>query len=163
MAERLAALARRCREAGVPVVYVNENFGRWRSDFRALLQRCLDTPVRGRPVVRLLRPDDRDYFVLKPKHSGFYSTTLHLLLRHLGATTVILTGLTGDICVLLTAHDAYMRDLQLLVPADCVASADPAENAHALRYMARVLKADITESSGLDLPAVLGRGRRPAA
>jgi nicotinamidase-related amidase len=163
MAERLAALARRCREAGVPVIYVNDNFGRWRSDFRALLQRCLDTPVRGRPVVRLLRPDDRDYFVLKPKHSGFYSTTLHLLLRHLDATTVILTGLTGDICVLLTAHDAYMRDLRLLVPADCVASADPAENAHALRYMARVLKADITESSGLDLPAVLGRGRRPAA
>jgi nicotinamidase-related amidase len=163
MAERLAALARRCREAGVPVIYVNDNFGRWRSDFRTLLQRCLDTPVRGRPVVARLRPDDRDYFVLKPKHSGFYSTTLDLLLRYLDATTVILTGLTGDICVLLTAHDAYMRDLQLVVPADCVASIDPAENEHALRYMARVLKADTRASSELDLPALLRRARRRAA
>jgi nicotinamidase-related amidase len=163
MAERLAALARRCREARVPVVYVNDNFGRWRSDFRTLLQRCLDTPVRGRPVVGLLRPDDGDYFVLKPKHSGFYSTTLDLLLRYLGATTVILTGLTGDTCVLLTAHDAYMRDLQLVVPADCVASVDPAENEHALRYMARVLKADTRGSSELELPAFPHGAQRPAA
>jgi nicotinamidase-related amidase len=163
MAERLATLARRCREIGVPVVYVNDNFGRWRSDFRTLLQRCLETGVRGRPVVRLIMPDERDYFVLKPKHSGFYSTTLDILLRYLGATTVILTGLTGDSCVLLTAHDAYMRDLQLVVPADCVASVDPAENEHALRYMARVLKADTRDSSELDLPAFLGGARRPAA
>jgi nicotinamidase-related amidase len=76
---------------------------------------------------------------------------------------VILTGLTGDICVLLTAHDAYMRDLQLVVPADCVASIDPAENEHALRYMARVLKADTRESCELDLPAFVSRARRPAA
>jgi nicotinamidase-related amidase len=163
MAERLASLVRRCREAGIPVVYVNDNFGRWRSDFRTLLQRCLETAVRGRPVVALLRPDDRDYFVLKPKHSGFYSTTLDLLLRHLGARTVILTGLTGDICVLLTAHDAYMRDLELVVPADCVASVDPAENQHALRYMARVLKADTRPSSELDLTTFLPGARRPAA
>jgi nicotinamidase-related amidase len=163
MAERLAALARRCRETGIPVVYVNDNFGRWRSDFRTLLQRCLETPVRGRPVVSQLRPDDRDYFVLKPKHSGFYSTTLDILLRYLGATTVILAGLTGDICVLLTAHDAYMRDFQLFVPADCVASVERAENEHALRYMARVLKADTRESRGLDLAALLRGARRPAA
>jgi nicotinamidase-related amidase len=163
MAERLAALARRCREAGVPVIYLNDNFGRWRSDFRTLLRRCLRTPVRGRPLARLLRPGARDYFVLKPKHSGFYSTSLDILLRYLGASTVILTGLTGDICVLLTAHDAYMRDLQLVVPADCVASVDPAENEHALRYMARVLKADTRDSSELDLPAFLGGARRPAA
>jgi nicotinamidase-related amidase len=163
MAERVAALARRCRQAGIPVIYVNDNFGRWRSDFRTLLRRCLRTPVRGRPLARLLRPDERDYFVLKPKHSGFYSTTLDLLLQYLGATTVILTGLTGDICVLLTAHDAYMRDLRLVVPADCVASLDPTENAHALRYMARVLKADTRESSELD-PSVLSSGPcRPAA
>jgi nicotinamidase-related amidase len=163
MAERLAALACRCREAGIPVVYVNDNFGRWRSDFRTLLQRCLDTPVRGRPVVSRLRPDERDYFVLKPKHSGFYSTTLDILLRYLGATTVILTGLTGDICVLLTAHDAYLRDLQLLVPADCVASVEPAENEHALRYMSRVLKADTRRSGELDLTVLLAGATREAA
>ena len=65
--------------------------------------------------------------------------------------TVILTGLTGDICVLFTANDAYMRDFQLVVPADCVASQDPDENRHALTHMQRVLKADIRPSPALDL------------
>src|SRR5581483_11159347 len=75
-AERIAALKRRCRAAGIPAVYVNDNFGRWRSDLRTLVRHCLDDGVRGRPLCELLRPDDEDYFVLKPKHSGFYSTTL---------------------------------------------------------------------------------------
>ena len=163
MARQIAALKRRAKQERIPVVYVNDNFGRWRSDFNAQVDHCLRDSVRGQPVVELLRPDTDDYFVLKPKHSGFYSTTLHLLLQHLGATTVILTGLTGDICVLLTAHDAYMRDLQLVVPADCVASIDPAENEHALRYMARVLKADTRATSELDLPALLRHARRQAA
>ena len=163
MAERIAALKERARREGVPVIYVNDNFGRWRSDFNAQVEHCLHDGVRGTPVVELLKPGEDDYFVLKPKHSGFYSTTLDLLLRHLGARTVILTGLTGDICVLLTAHDAYMRDLELVVPADCVASVDPAENQHALRYMARVLKADTRPSSELDLTTFLPGARRPAA
>jgi len=89
--------------------------------------------------------------VLKPKHSGFYATTLDLLLRYLKVTTVILTGLTGVICVLFTANDAYMRDFHLLVPADCVASLHPDENRHALTHMHRVLHADIRPSTALDL------------
>jgi nicotinamidase-related amidase len=81
--------------------------------------------VRGQPLAEQLRPEADDYFVLKPKHSGFYATTLELLLRYLHVTTVILTGLTGDICVLFTANDAYMRDLHLVVPADCLYGTRP--------------------------------------
>jgi nicotinamidase-related amidase len=146
-ARRLAELKRRAKESGVPVVYVNDNFGRWQSDFKKLLKHCLEDDVRGRPVAELLKPDeDDDYFVLKPKHSGFFSTTLDILLDYLQVKTLVVTGLTGDICVLFTASDAYMRDFNLLIPEDCVASADPAENEHALEHMRRVLKADTRPS-----------------
>jgi nicotinamidase-related amidase len=159
MAERLAGLKRRARELGIPAVYVNDNFGRWRSDLRALVAHCLDTDVRGRPVVERLRPDERDYFVLKPKHSGFFSTTLDTLLTYLKATTLILTGITGDVCVLFTANDAYMRDYHLVVPADCVVSIDPQDNTHALRQMHDALKADTTPAEELDMEALLRRAR----
>jgi nicotinamidase-related amidase len=160
MAEQIAALKRRANQAGIPAVYVNDNFGRWQSDFAKLLAHCLADGVRGQPLAERLRPGPDDYFVLKPKHSGFYSTTLELLLRYLQVTTVILTGLTGDICVLFTANDAYMRDFHLLIPADCVASQDPDENRHALSHMQRVLKADIRPSTALDLHALKRHARR---
>jgi nicotinamidase-related amidase len=154
MATQIAALKRRAKHAGIPAIYVNDNFGRWQSDFAKLLTHCLEDGVRGQPLAEQLRPEGDDYFVLKPKHSGFYATTLELLLRYLKVTTVILTGLTGDICVLFTANDAYMRDLHVVVPADCVASLQPDENRHALTHMQRVLKADIRPSPTLDLNAL---------
>jgi nicotinamidase-related amidase len=155
MATQIATLKRRAAQVGIPAIYVNDNFGRWQSDFAKLLDHCLDDGVRGRPLAERLRPASDDYFVLKPKHSGFYATTLELLLRYLHVTTVILTGLTGDICVLFTANDAYMRDFRLVVPADCVASQDPEENRHALRHMKRVLKADIRPSTSLNLHTLM--------
>ena len=151
MARRIAQLKRQAREHQVPVVYVNDNFGRWRSDFRAQVEHCLHDGVPGRPIAELLRPDDEDYFVLKPKHSGFYASALAILLEHLGVETVVLTGLAANICVLFTANDAYMRDLRLVVPADCVASNTPGETEHALRQMGQVLKADVRPSTAWTL------------
>ena len=67
-------------------------------------------------------------------------------------TTLILTGMAGDICVLFSANDAYMRDLRIIVPPDCIASEDVERNIQALSLMQRVLKADTTTlSSDLDL------------
>jgi nicotinamidase-related amidase len=160
MAERIASLKGRAKEAGVPVVYVNDNFGRWRSDFRSQVNHCLSEESKGRRIVERLRPEEDDYFVLKPKHSGFFSTSLGTLLEYLRTRTVILTGLTADICVLFTANEAYMRDFNLIVPSDCVASVAEEDNAHALRQMARVLKADVRPSSELDLKS-LGTSTAP--
>ena len=157
VAERLAALKRRAKAAGVPVIYVNDNFGKWQSDFKSVLKHCLEEDVRGRPVAELLKPEEDDYFVLKPKHSGFFSTTLDTLLDYLQVKILILTGLTGDICVLFTANDAYMRDFHLLIPSDCVASADADENRHALEHMRRVLKADTCPSTEINFDEVKQR------
>src|SRR5437868_3234415 len=76
MTQHIAALKARAKKEGIPVIYVNDNFGRWRSDFNAQVEHCLQDNVRGKPLVELLKPSDDDYFVLKPKHSGFFSTTL---------------------------------------------------------------------------------------
>jgi nicotinamidase-related amidase len=150
IAQNIAALKQHARAAGIPVIYVNDNFGKWRSDFGKLITHCLEDGVRGEPLVRLLQPDQDDYFVLKPKHSGFFSTTLDTLLAYLQTKTLILAGLAGNICVLFTAHDAFMRDFHLIIPSDCIASNTPEENRYALQHMHTILQANITPSSQLD-------------
>jgi nicotinamidase-related amidase len=110
--------------------------------------------VRGEPFVRLVLPDEDDYFVLKPKHSGFYCTSLELLLEHLGAHSLILAGIAGNNCVLFTANDAYMRDFKLLVPSDCSASQLEEDNENALKQMEKVLKADIRPAEEVNLKAL---------
>ena len=146
MARILLRLKRRAQKAGVPVIYVNDNFGRWKSDFRRTVDYCA-RHGRGRDIVKLLRPEENDYFVLKPKHSGFFSTTLETLLRYLESQTLILTGIAGNFCVLSTANDAYMRDFHLFVPSDCTVSNTKKENDSALRLMKKFLKADTRSSS----------------
>jgi nicotinamidase-related amidase len=141
MAENLLRLKKRARKAGVPAIYVNDNFGKWKSDFRATIEHCLRGNVRGREVTKMLRPQEEDYFVLKPKHSGFFSTTLETLLRYLGSNRLILTGIAGNFCVLFTANDAYMRDYDLIVPPDCTVSNTAEENERALQLMRKFLKA----------------------
>ncbi|MEO5731026.1 MAG: isochorismatase family cysteine hydrolase [Byssovorax sp.] len=155
MAERLAELKRRARAANIPVLYVNDNYGKWQSNFTKLIDRCLQEDVRGKEMVEALRPDEDDYFVLKPKHSGFFSTTLEVLLEYLNVRTVILTGLAGNICILFTANDAYMRDLRLIVPSDCCASNEASDNEYALEQMRTILKADIRPSTELDLKQII--------
>lgn len=117
---RVAQLVARAHRAGVPVIYVNDNRGRWRSDRTELVERCLRSDSRGRTLVERLAPEAQDYFIFKPKHSGFYATPLAELLEHLGTRTLILTGMTIEQCVLFTAIDAYVRDFKLVVPRDCV-------------------------------------------
>jgi nicotinamidase-related amidase len=159
MAAALANLKRRAKAIGIPVIYANDNFGRWRSDFPKLVDYCLRDQVRGQPVVTQLKPDEDDYFVLKPKHSAFFQTNLEILLEYLGASTVILTGMAADICVLFSANDAYMRDFRLYIPADCVASESQDRSRAALLLMQRVLKADISTSTDLSLKKLVSAAK----
>jgi len=155
-AKKIAALKQRASLAGIPAIYVNDNFGKWRSDFKKLVAHVTDDHTRGGPIAELLRPLAEDYFVLKPKHSGFFSTSLDLLLKHLGAETLILAGWASDICILFTASDAHMREYDLVIPGDCVASEDPEENERVLKLMQRVQEADISPSTDLDLGKLVG-------
>ncbi len=150
MAKNLAALKKKVKKAKIPVIYVNDNFGKWQSDFKKLLAHSLDEAVRGSKIVEMVAPDEDDYFVLKPKHSGFYSTTLEILLKHLQSKTLILTGVATDICVLFTANDAYLRDYKIVVPSDCVAANEKKASQDTLKFLERVLKADTRPSAEIN-------------
>jgi nicotinamidase-related amidase len=115
-AEQIVALKQRVKATGFPVIYVNDNFGKWQSDFRKLVKQCLEGSCRGQRIAELLHPEEDDYFVLKPKHSGFFGTPLELLLQFVGAHRLILTGVAGNSCILHTANDAHMREYKSQYP-----------------------------------------------
>ena len=163
MAAPLARLKRRAMAAGLPTVYINDNFGQWRSDFRRTVAHCSARSSPGHRVSRRLRPTARDYFVLKPKHSGFFDTTLDTLLEALRIRRVILTGIAGNICVLFTANDAYMREYKIFAPADCIVSNTAADNDYALRQIKTVLKGDVAVSTRLRFHASRRRRASVAA
>jgi nicotinamidase-related amidase len=142
LVENLNALRGVARELGIPLIYVNDNFKKWRSSFEQTMEHCSRDGAPGAELARNLAPQSNDYFVLKPMHSGFYCTPLELLLRRLKVIRLILTGVAGNICVLFTADDAYMRGFELIVPCDAVASNCREDNDYALSQMHRIHRAD---------------------
>jgi len=149
----IAALKRRCDTAGVPTVFVNDNRGRWRSDAPGIVaESALASPI-GAAIAERLLPGEQDYFVLKPKHSAFFATPLDLLLRHLRVRRLVVSGVAGDQCVLLTAIEARMQDYDVVVPADCVGAQTAARNASALRHLESAHKVRVAASRGLRLVA----------
>lgn len=157
MKEALVRLKARAREARIPVLYVNDNFGDWRSEKEVLIGRCLE--AKGSQFVRPLVPDSEDYFVLKPMHSAFYMTPLEVLLRHLQVRSLILAGLTSSSCITVTAHDANMRGFEIAVPSDCSCGRNPGEHTEALNQLQATAGAVITASTSLRLPSLIQKAR----
>ncbi|MCM3720281.1 cysteine hydrolase family protein [Fictibacillus phosphorivorans] len=158
IAEKIANLKKRAKKEEIPVIYVNDNFGQWQSDKQKLVEYCMEQD--GGEFVKQLQPDDDDYFVIKPKHSGFFSTPLSTLLNDLDIQTLILCGVAGNICVLFTANDAYMRGFTIYTPSDCSASNIEEDNKRALLLMERTLDADISLSEELDLKAIIEEAKK---
>ena len=148
-ADVMAGLADRARQAGVPVVYVNDNFSHWTESFETLVERCVEPDAPGRAVVQRVRPAEGDYHVLKPKHSGFFETPLASLLSDLDVDTVVLVGFATDVCVLATAMDARMRDFRLVVPQDACAAETGTAHQAALVHLRRVLHAETPPASAV--------------
>lgn len=159
-ATHIQALRMRARKKQVPCIYVNDNFGRWRSDFQSTVQNAQSPKSPGRAIAMALSPADDDYFVLKPKRSGFYGTSLDLLLSYLGTDTLVIAGFAGDMCVQSTVHDAFLRDLRILLASDCIASDTQKKNRVALERMERELRAEVKAGKHVDFGA-LGRVTRP--
>lgn len=149
VAPRIARLKARAREAGIPAIYANDNFGRWRSDASSLVKYCSRPSSPGADLVRLLAPTPDDYFVLKPRHSAFFASALEALLAYMGARKLIITGVSSHQCVLFTANDAYVREYELAIPRDCIAAPTAQQTKFALRYFEMVLSADTRSSTRL--------------
>ncbi|HEX7689285.1 MAG TPA: isochorismatase family cysteine hydrolase [Burkholderiaceae bacterium] len=153
VAPAIAALRMRCRERDVPVIYANDNSGQWRSDFKFVVREALESPGGGARIAQMLEPGDEDYFVLKPKHSAFFATPLELLLDHLRVRRLVVVGVTSDQCVAATAADARMRDFELVIPEDAVATITAARNRRALAHIREVLEVSTTPAARVRLDA----------
>lgn len=145
-ARATGALRRQLASSGVPVVYANDNYGLWQSNFRAMVAHCLGLPGEVGEITRLVAPGQQDIAILKPRHSAFYGTPLELLLDQMKVERLVLAGLSTDMCVQMTAVDAYLRRYPTWVPADCTAAPSEEARDQALRYMARVLHCDTRPS-----------------
>ncbi|QNE31749.1 cysteine hydrolase [Sphingomonas sp. NBWT7] len=159
MTAPLAALRRDAHVQDVPVIFVNDNYGRWHDEPSQLIDHAID---KGGETVAAIRPVPSDYFVIKPESSGFYATTLPALLPRLGVSRLILCGVASDICVLFTAADAHMREYDLWVPGDLVASHHGERGDWALDMMANGMSAEIRPTTDLTLAEWLASEPRVA-
>src|SRR6476659_3183690 len=146
-ARATAELKRRLHGEGVPTIYANDNYGVWQSDFHSLVSTCLGLQGEAGEIARLLYPQADDITILKPRHSAFYASALELLLTEMGARELVICGLATDMCVQLTAADAFLREFRIWVPADCNAAETEDAKARALEYMGNVLKCDVRPST----------------
>lgn len=162
MVERLAPVAARMRRAGVPVIYVNDNFDQWRSNFSDLYKHCTRPGVRGRDVARALKPEPSDYFILKPKHSAFFATSLVPLLNHLGIKKLVLSGIATNLCVLFSAHDAHMHEYDITVLSDCCSAESDADHDLALAQLEHFLKVRVCRGDELQLGKQTAKSKRVA-
>jgi nicotinamidase-related amidase len=160
MRDPLVRLKGRARKIGIPVIYVNDNFGDWRSEKEVLMGRCLE--AKGAEFVRPLLPDSEDYFVLKPMHSAFYMTPLEVLLLHLQVEVLILTGLTSISCITVTAHDANMRGFDIYIPPDCSCSRNIEDHRQALAQLEATAGAKLKNSTALKLPDLIRTAQQQA-
>jgi nicotinamidase-related amidase len=144
-------LTERARRGRVPVIYVNDNLGRWRSDMGSLLSFCSHPDRPGAAIVNALRPQDDDHLVLKSTLSGFFQTPLETMLRSGGIKRLVLAGFATDNCVLFTAADAYMRDFTVILATDCLAAQSSREHRAAITRMKTVLKAQTATSKNVRL------------
>ena len=103
-----------------------------------------------------LKPGHDDYFILKPRHSGFFATSLAPLLEHLQVKRLILSGIATNLCVLFTAHDAHMHRYPIVVLSDCCAAESDFDHNIALSQLERFCAAQICRSGDFVF------GRRPS-
>jgi nicotinamidase-related amidase len=147
LAARLSAFRIKAGRFGLPVIYVNDNFGLWHSSFAEVYAHCTRREAQGRQISRRLKPRRGDYFILKPRHSGFFATSLVPLLEHLKVRRLILSGIATNLCVLFTAHDAHMHQYPMVVLSDCCAAESDFDHNLALSQLERFCDAIVCLST----------------
>ena len=135
------------RQAGIPIVYVNDSHRPGLKRDREFLKRgehCIEGSW-GAQVIDSLKPQSSDLIITKRRFSGFFETDLDLTLKDMGIETLIVMGVVTNICVRSTIHDAFFRGYQVIVPQDCVEATGPREQASSL-YDIETHFGEVTES-----------------
>lgn len=149
IAQNIKVLKQLCKSKNIPIIYINDHYNIWKADIKQITNHCLND--RSTSIIKTIPIEEYDYFLIKPHYSAFYETPLQTLLHQLHIKHLIITGIAGNICVLFTANDAYMRQFSITIPADCIASNCDEDNLYALTMMRNILGADTTVSHQLQL------------
>ncbi len=147
--EPIAKLREAFARARLPVIYANDSHVPGIDKELELWGPHAVRGTRGAEVVDELKPGEKDYVVTKRRYSAFFSTDLDLLLRELGVTELVLTGVATNVCVLHTAADAFFRGYGLTVVSDATMSVPKEEQGKWLEYMKVVYGARIASSEEL--------------
>lgn len=158
-ARATAGLKQQLTAGGVTTIYANDNYGVWQSDFHSLVSTCLGMEGPPGEIARLIYPQAGDLTILKPRHSAFYASPLELLLAEMHTRELVICGLATDMCVQLTAGDAFLREFTVWVPSNCTAAESSAAKAASLEFMATVLKCDTHPWTA---PAARSKARKAA-
>jgi nicotinamidase-related amidase len=146
-ARATAVLKAKLAGQGIATIYANDNYGVWQSDFHGLVMACVGLGGAPGEIAGLLHPQASDITILKPRHSAFYASALELLLTEMHAQELVICGIATDMCVQITAGDAFLREYPCWVPADCTAAENQRAKKASLAYMASVLKCDVRPST----------------
>jgi nicotinamidase-related amidase len=149
--EPIAALVERAGREGAEVIYVNDNYGDWNSSHEELADRAM--AGRRSDLVEPLLPPDGASFVIKARHTIFYMTPLEYLLSQKGVDHLVLAGQVTEQCILYSALDAYVRNLEVTVPPDGVAHIHEDLADAALTMMERNMRAELTPCADCRLEA----------
>jgi nicotinamidase-related amidase len=150
MVPNLVSLIERARDEDVVTIYVNDNWGAWKSERDELIESARNG---ARPdLVEPILPREDDLFVVKARHSTFYQTPLEYLLdRELEVDRIVLAGQVTEQCILYSALDAYIRHLSVVIPDDAVAHIHEDLAQASLRMMERNMDAEVTGAADITL------------
>jgi nicotinamidase-related amidase len=150
MLPNLVKLIERARDEDVVTIYVNDNWGAWKSERDELIESARNgaRPDLVEPIV----PQDDDLFVVKARHSTFYQTPLEYLLdRELDVRRIVLAGQVTEQCILYSALDAYIRHFDVAIPSDGVAHIHEDLAQASLRMMERNMEAEVAGVADITL------------
>jgi nicotinamidase-related amidase len=132
-------LVGRFRSNGFPVIWVRQEFAPDLHDaFLEMRSNKVLITIAGTSGCELLPELEQspgDPVIVKKRYSAFYGTDLDARLSNVRPDVLVIAGVNTHACVRMTAIDAYQRDYDVIVAADCVASNDPEHHDVTLRYL----------------------------
>jgi len=118
----LQTLLRKGREKGFPILFACDSFLKEDFIFKGRMKPHSLRGTEGAEVIDELKPEPTDLILHKRRFSAFFKTDLDQTLRTLGVDTLLVTGMTTEVCVLMTAMDALCHDFSVILLEDCCAS-----------------------------------------
>jgi nicotinamidase-related amidase len=118
----LQKLLEESRQRRFPIVFACDSFLEGDFIFKGRMKVHSLRGTKGSEVADELEPEPTDIILPKRRFSAFFKTDLDQTLRTLGVDTIVVTGITTEVCVLMTAMEGLCHDFSVILLEDCAAS-----------------------------------------